>query len=294
MPPRSSASRDADGQHRGLDVRVARGARRRPPLDLGGGAPAARRHGGRRRLGPADGGGRGAQAGELPCAASARLAARRRVAQEPDPRPGVSGGGRRLPALPGRRLRAPARLPRRDAAGRPPGLVPGQQAAPPERRALAARPRRGGRSLALVDGALARRGAARGRVDPTRDGARRRPRPGARSQTSVAARLARLRAALRRLRLLLRRPPRGLRARERIRHAIHGVGRGGRGHRRPTPSLGDAVRLAGARRDDAPPLASGEAGTMPSNDPLVRETRSGTHVEAYEGLRELESEARRT
>jgi len=33
---------------------------------------------------------------------------------------------------------------------------------------------------------------------------------------------------------------------------------------------------------------------MPSNDPLVRETRSGTHVEAYEGLRELESEARRT
>lgn len=32
-------------------------------------------------------------------------------------------------------------------------------------------------------------------------------------------------------------------------------------------------------------------GTMPSNDPLVRETLAGTHVEAIRGLRELDAEA---
>src|SRR5262249_17492500 len=58
-----------------------------------------------------------------------------------------------------------------------------------------------------------------------------------------------------RVRLPARRHPRRLRASERLRHALYGLGRRGRRYRGPPPPRGVALRLGGPQKHGPPPLA---------------------------------------
>ena len=165
-----------------------------------------------------------------------------------------------------------------DAEGRGPGLVPGRQAPAPLPRAERARPRRPGADPSVVVPSLG---------PPFRPGEPARRADGTRPAAAGARRPARVRTARRRLRLPARDLARGLRARQRLRHALRRLGRRGRRDGRSPPPCRPPLRLGGAAKHAAPPLARvAHAVGAPERPAAPRDGDERLHGRAP-GLREL-------
>ena len=276
MRPRSSREhRDPAHQRRHRHVRVARSARRHARGVVGSAGQLVR--GGRRgrRLWARYEGRRGSVAARLRRRAVALVAAERRLSEGAKLEPRGARCNRKLPRLSRRRLSPTTSVHR----GCPPGgtarLVPREQASQHERGTLRSRLEGACAGLALVDAPLVLDRAPGGVGGAARGGSSRAARAPPRPPASLAARAARLRASLRRLRVLPRRCAGRLRAGQRVRHAVHGLGRRGRRARDPASACGTSVWVAWSPGDAAPPLARGAEGA----DVVEPAARGGDRVE---------------
>ena len=178
--------------------------------------------------------------------------------------------------------RASPRVRRRHSEERRPRLV---------RRREAARARPGAEPRACSRSGCPMHALVAARWLRERDAARRSQRSRPATGDVRGARAAGVRAAQRSLRRSCSAcGVRRLRARERLRQPIRGLGGGGRRSRGPAAPPRAALRLAGPARDAPPPLARDAEGRAAERRRSWTETHEGSRVEAVSGLRELASE----
>ena len=214
-------------------VRMARGSRCRLAVVRRAVRPAIHARRGRRRLGPRHEGARGRLANVLRRATRPRVATGRGVSPRPGPEPGRARGRRRLPRVHARGVDPAAPLRPRAPLVRRAGMV---RRGPP--RGRLSRPHtahpRGAAPGASLGHARVAPFEAPGRLAPRSDASRSPPRRGSGR--------ARIRPPRPNVRLPPRGRPHGLRARQRVRHALRGMGRGGRRHRGSASSDRPALR----------------------------------------------------